>query len=229
MTDMIGSVFTLLYQDQDMVVIDKLTAMDFHDHHGARGLFHLVEAALGCKLYPVHRLDAATTGLMIFACNTQSAARLGALFFEGKIGKHYLAISHKRPKKKQGWVIGDMQKSRNGNYKLLPSRQNPAKTHFVSQSFYIDEPPPWRLFLLRAYTGKTHQLRVALKAMGAPITGDTRYGGKTAERLYLHAYTLDFELNGTRHHFCQPPTAGALFLAPPVGALLATWQRENVR
>ena len=71
-----------------------------------------------------------------------------------------------------------------------------------------------RLFRIRPETGKTHQIRVALKSVSAPILGDERYGGSAADRGYLHAWRLSFEHDGELFDIALPPAEGALFLLP---------------
>ena len=80
-----------------------------------------------------------------------------------------------------------------------------------------------RVFLLKPSTGKTHQIRVALKSVGAPIIGDRLYGGNldtSIDRTYLHAFSLRFQLNGQEYSYLAPPKHGRLFLAPQVVELI---------
>ena len=72
-----------------------------------------------------------------------------------------------------------------------------------------------RLFILRPYTGKTHQLRVALKSISAAVLGDPLYHkkGAVADRTYLHSYAIRFKLNGTRYQFIDEPDTGEYFLS----------------
>ena len=80
-----------------------------------------------------------------------------------------------------------------------------------------------RAVLMRPWTGRTHQLRVAMKALGAPLLGDTRYGGAASERLHLHAWALSFVWQGTARCFQAPlPDAGA-FQHPVMRAQAAAW------
>ena len=163
------------------------------------------------ELYLVHRLDKETSGVMVIAKTLQAAQELGDSFESRRVRKCYLAISHKKPSKKQGKVVGDMAKARGGSYKLLRSRSTPAITQFYSSS--LDEafngttvtPPKLRVFTVFPLTGKTHQIRVALKAVGAPILGDLRYGSATADRMYLHAWALAFEIQGKSYAFSSLP------------------------
>jgi tRNA pseudouridine32 synthase/23S rRNA pseudouridine746 synthase len=112
-----------------------------------------------------------------------------------------------------------MEKSRRGGWKLLHSRVNPAVTWFDSVSLA----PGLRLYLLRPYTGRTHQLRVALKSLGAPILGDALYGPAQhdSDRGYLHAALLSFALDGQRWTYTCLPSHGQWFTAPDSQAQMA--------
>lgn len=181
--------FSVIAQTPDWLAIHKPAGVGMHSEDGQAGLVVLAEQQFACPLWPVHRLDKVTSGIILLAKNAATAARLSTLFAEHKIQKYYLAQSTQKPGKKQGWIKGDMTKSRNGNWILQRSTNNPAITRFLS---HYDEQQQKRLFLLKPLTGRTHQLRVALKSLGAAIDGDKRYGGNRAERTYLHAFMLCF-------------------------------------
>ena len=194
--------FELLDQGNDWIAINKPAGIGMHSEQQA-GLVVQASQVFERPLWPVHRLDKLTSGILLFATTSSGAARLSALFAEQTIEKYYLAQSIHRPKKKQGWIKGDMSKGRNGSWLLHRSLIQPAVTQFVSQhSPDLNR----RLFLLRPYTGKTHQLRVALKSLGSPILGDPRYGSDAANRGYLHAYGLRWQEHGHwKEIICPPP------------------------
>jgi len=77
-------------------------------------------------------------------------------------------------------------------------------------------PARCRLYLIKPYTGKTHQIRVALKSVSAPILGDALYQAEPADRVYLHAYALSFYYQGQLYQFRQAPSSGAMFLSQAV-------------
>lgn len=181
--------FAVIGQTADWLAIHKPAGIGMHSEDGEAGLVVLAEQQFDYPLWPVHRLDKVTSGIILLAKNASAAARLSALFAEHKIQKYYLAQSAQKPKKKQGWVKGDMSKGRNGSWLLQRSSNNPAITRFIS---HFDEQAQKRLFLLKPLTGRTHQLRVALKSLGSAIDGDSRYGGDNADRTYLHAFMLCF-------------------------------------
>ncbi len=204
---------SLLFEDDDFVLINKPPNMNFHSGDEP-GVVVQTERMLGTKLYSVHRLDKITSGLLLLAKSPQSAALLSNLFATRCIEKYYLAISLRKPKKKQGWIKGDMLKACRGSYKLAPTSHNPAITQFISTALRPNE----RLFLLKPHTGKTHQIRVALKSIGAPIAGDIRYAHASdaakEERTYLHAYALCFTFRKRSYQFTCKPTEGERFLSP---------------
>lgn len=198
----------LVYQNDEFIVIDKAPGVSFHSEDGTAGLFEQVKAEYRLDtLFPVHRLDKITSGLVIFAKTQSIAAQFGELFENHQVEKFYLAISTQKPKKKQGWVKGDMVKARRGAYKLVRSMENPAVTQFISLAAASGQ----RLYLLKPHSGKTHQLRVALKSLGAPIVGDALYGGEACDRGYLHAYGIKFTIGTKDYQFIKAPTHGALF------------------
>ncbi|MGB0936464.1 MAG: TIGR01621 family pseudouridine synthase [Colwellia sp.] len=218
--------FQIIYQNNDFVVISKNENINFHDEGLiGQGLFSQLKShlnnlknteisssnSLENELYPVHRLDKMTSGLVIFAKNKAAAQIFGRLFSQHSIEKYYLAISDKKPSKKQGLISGDMAKSRRGAWKLLRSTENPAITQFFSYSIGNSK----RLYLLKPHSGKTHQLRVALSSIGSPILGDELYHGKSSEpidRGYLHAYALKFTYLDKQYEFIAPPTSGIEYL-----------------
>jgi len=208
--------FKFISQTDDFVVISKSAGVNFHDEgeHGA-GLFsqvkrYLLEQFNITELYPIHRLDKMTSGLLIFAKNNESAKKFGELFNAHKVEKYYLAISDNKPTKKQGLIKGDMARSRRGMFKLMRTMDNPAITQFFSYSIGNKQ----RLYLLKPHSGKTHQLRVALSSIGAPILGDNLYNTNSiADRGYLHAYALRFKFLEQHHEFTLPPNEGDYFLS----------------
>jgi tRNA pseudouridine32 synthase/23S rRNA pseudouridine746 synthase len=210
--------FRLVHTDPRFYLIDKAPGVNFHSEDGEPGLLPLLREGLGDEaLWPVHRLDKATSGLILIARSADVAKQLAERFADHRIDKFYLALSAGKPKKKQGLIRGDMAKGRGGAWKLLHSAESPAVTQFFSAA----AEPGVRAFLLRPRTGRTHQLRVALKSIGAPILGDALYGGEPAERCYLHAYALAFELDGEAFRFVCPPSIGSHYRAAGLAERLA--------
>ncbi len=164
--------FDIHYENEDFVVINKYPGVSVHKDDGDTMLVSDVAIAIGASsLHLVHRLDKMTSGLLILAKRAEVAAQFSRLFEQRDIDKYYLAIGSKKPKKKQGSIIGDMERSRRSSWKLVNSKNNPAVTQFFSAAAENGE----RVFLCKPLSGKTHQIRVALKSIGSPIKGDAIY------------------------------------------------------
>lgn len=203
--------YDIIDEQADFLVLYKKPGASFHSEGGAIGLFEsLRQARTGQALFPVHRLDKVTSGLLLVAKQAEANRDFCAQFAARHIDKGYLALSAHKPSKKQGLIKGDMAQARRGSWKLLHSQHNPAITQFFSRGLGEG----LRLFALRPHTGKTHQLRVALKSLGAPIVGDELYGGGCTDRTYLHAAYLAFSWQGQRYGYSEMPREGELFLSP---------------
>lgn len=210
----------LLGEEADFLLFYKPAGMDFHSSQGEPGFFRRACALRpGETLYPVHRLDKMTSGLILTARSPEAAARLGRLFEQRQVRKFYLALSRRKPRKKQGLIKGDMVRSRRSAWKLTRRLSDPAVTYFYSRAL---PPQPGeeaqtaralRIFLLRIYTGKTHQIRVAMKSLGAPVWGDPLYGSEEdrADRGYLHAWQIGFTWNQRDFLFRCDPEEGEFF------------------
>ncbi len=212
----------IVYDHPSFVIAYKSAGVNFHSEVVA-GFVVQVSQQLNIPLFPVHRLDKMTSGLVILAKNSETAAQFGKMFENREIEKYYLAISMRKPKKKMGWIKGDMTNARRGDYKLLTTMKNPAITQFISCALRTHE----RFFLIKPHTGKTHQIRVALKSLGSPIAGDERYAqadeARKEDRGYLHAYALRFRLNNEAFSFVSPPDEGERFVSLECKAQLEIW------
>lgn len=209
---------SIVHNHADWVIVNKPAGISMQQEQSEPNGLSLLQLSLAAvqnidpsttRLWPVHRLDKATSGLVIFAKSAAAAAQFGELFSTQKISKLYLAVALGKPKKKQGWVKGDMEKGRNGSWLLTRSQNNPAVTYFNSCAIQVDtntvDNLSNRLYLVTPKTGKTHQIRVALKSLGCAILGDERYKGAVADRCYLHAFRVVFNWQGSEHqHQCEP-------------------------
>lgn len=224
-----NSMFDIVALHADFLLINKHPNVSVHKDEGETMLLQEVGKVSGdSQLFLVHRLDKMTSGLLLLARNSQAASQLSQEFARRQVEKYYLAIGAKKPKKKQGLISGDMQRSRRASWKLLPTQENPAITQFVS----LPAQPGERLFLCKPYTGKTHQIRVALKSIGSPIVGDPIYLASIgADRGYLHAFAVRFSYQGEQFSYvCDPREYASLgekwhcpIVAQGIDCWLAPW------
>ena len=217
--------YDIVENNPDFVVIYKKPGTSFHRESGEPGLFETVKQQEGFSgLFPVHRLDKVTSGLLVMAKTPEVNQQLTDAFSQRQVQKYYLAISTKKPNKKQGLIKGDMAPARRGAWKLLTTHHNPAITQFFSKSISAGQ----RLFIVKPHTGKTHQIRVALKSIAAPIAGDSLYGDSiqsgACDRCYLHAYSLAFSLGEKQYRFTELPREGELFSDDFFAAAIQEWR-----
>jgi len=197
---------TPVFEHRDFAIFCKPAGVSVHSE-ASSGFVAQLQSAMPGSWHLVHRLDKTTSGLLLMGRSATAAMHFGQLFSQRRIDKYYLAIAPGKPIKKQGLVIGGMARARDGQWKLTRNLVDPAVTRFFSTSLE----PGLRAYLLRPYTGRTHQLRVAMKSLGVPILGDDRYGGEASDRLYLHAYALAFDWQGEQIEVMLPPTNGEHF------------------
>ena len=197
----------IVYEDSDLLVVNKEAGMVVHPAPG-HSSDTLVNALLayspalgdmGNEQRPgiIHRLDKDTSGLIIVAKNARSLAALTEQMQRHEVVKRYLALVVGSMPLDQGSIDAPIGRDPRHRQQMaittMGSRE--ARTHFrVLQRF----PHGHTLLLLQLETGRTHQIRVHLKAIGHPIVGDPVYGpgrkehGLTLERPFLHAYQLKF-------------------------------------
>ena len=139
----------------------------------------------------VHRLDRATSGIMICAKNTDALSWLQKQFGQRKVKKTYVAIV--KGTFKQPHALIDMAIERNPK---MPQKFRVGVNGKTAQTEYkvISTTEKYSFVELKPATGRTHQLRVHLHHIGHPIVGDTLYDGETAPRLFLHAKELEITL-----------------------------------
>ena len=164
---------------------------------------------------------------MLFGRTKHAAQQVSAAFADGRVHKCYVALANRKPKKKQGTIRGDMAKARRGSWRLLHTTIDPAVTSFTSVAV-PNSRPGVRMYIIRPRTGRTHQIRIAMKSIGVPILGDVRYGDKAVaekeDRTYLHAAAISFVLDDQQIQVLCPPNIGSEFLTP---AFQAVWQKHS--
>ncbi len=189
----------IIYQDDDVVVIDKPVGILSHSKgtlnqeptiaSWLKDIYHgpIENNRTGI----VHRLDRSTSGVMICAKNIESTKWLQKQFSERKVKKTYVAIitGHLNI----DHAIIDLPIERNPK-KPQTFRINSAGKSAITEYTVIEHKNELSLIELKPTTGRTHQLRVHLAHLGHPIVGDNIYNGVKANRLYLHAQSLEITL-----------------------------------
>jgi tRNA pseudouridine65 synthase len=199
----------LLHTDADLVAIDKPPGLLVHasslDAHEARNALDLLRAQLGMPLWTVHRLDKATSGVLLFARHVEAGRSLGAAFEGGLVRKRYLALV-------RGWPAEageiDQPLARDPELPSAGQPRVPALTRYRRLACH-DWPFPdgrhatsrYALVEVEPLTGRRHQIRRHFKHIAHPLVGDSTHGKGAhnravaqwlgTARLWLHASRLE--------------------------------------
>lgn len=200
----------VIYEDEHVIVINKPVGVLTHSKGELNDEFTVAEFVRPKTSYKsdtnrpgiIHRLDRATSGIIMCAKDDETASMLQRQFTNRTLKKHYVAVLDGILKQPEAVV--DLPIGRNPNapstFRVAPEGK-PAQTtyHVLKQS------DTRTLVDLHPKTGRTHQLRVHMAYLGAPILGDRVYGTKSAPRMFLHAAGLEVTLpGGIRQTFTAP-------------------------
>jgi 23S rRNA pseudouridine1911/1915/1917 synthase len=203
--------FTIAFEDADLLVVDKGPGLVVHPARGHR------EDTLAQLLAPmlasdqagwdperpgiVHRLDRGTSGLLVVARNEEAHRRLQRALARRRIEREYLALVEGRPPARTGTIEAPIGRDPRVRTRMTVGGAGArvARTHFTLERAL----PRTSLLRLRLDTGRTHQIRVHLQAIGHPVCGDPEYGTAGMlglERQFLHSARLAFDhpMSGAR-------------------------------
>jgi 23S rRNA pseudouridine1911/1915/1917 synthase len=193
--------FSVAFEDEHLLVIDKPAGVVVHPARGHRT--GTLSQALGGRAAGgeepwragiVHRLDRDTSGLLVVAKRDQVHRALKALLASRQIQREYLALVEGHPEARTGTIDAPIGRDRRDRVMMSINTDHPreARTHFEIERLL----PATALLRVSLETGRTHQIRVHLAAIGHPVCGDKAYGGALSyglERQFLHAERLAFE------------------------------------
>jgi 23S rRNA pseudouridine1911/1915/1917 synthase len=211
----------IVYEDDDLAVVNKAAGMMVHAGAGAtedeRNRGTLVNALLhrfgelsgvGGELRPgiVHRLDKATSGLIVVAKNDEAHRKLAAQFARRVVKKTYIALVHGWVKQDRGTISSRISRDRVRRTRMTTKRSGgrEATTHYTVQKRIDSKYGKFTLLELGIDTGRTHQIRVHLASLRHPVVGDTLYGapremstkneaGISLPRNFLHSTALQLQ------------------------------------
>jgi RluA family pseudouridine synthase len=180
----------VLYEDNDLLIYDKPSGIASDDPKFLRSF---------SPNLLVHRLDKETSGALIFAKSAAVKEIMIERFREKRVQKEYLALVDKVPSQQSGRIENSLAKIREFHGQAIWGVVDEGKgSHALTEWERLKIGPQAALLLCRPLTGRTHQIRVHLSAMGHPILGDTQYGHEFkctyhAPRCLLHAHRLEFD------------------------------------
>ena len=204
----------IIYEDSDVIVVNKPVGLTVHPAPGNRE-HTLVNALLGYlpespdssePIRPgiVHRLDKDTSGVMVVARHPQAHEHLARQFRDHTIDKYYLVLVRGHLEPEKGVIDAAIGRDRSNRQRMAVSgRGRDAVTRYNVREYLGD----YTLLEIKLETGRTHQIRVHLRAIGFPVVGDSTYGVDVSfcERQFVHAWKLGLTLpSGEYREFTAP-------------------------
>ena len=192
--------YDVVYEDEHLMVIDKPADVVVHPAPGHAGPTLAEALPAGSRL--AHRLDRDTSGLLLVARTEDAHAELARMMKAREVTREYVALVDGHPDAESGTIDAPIGRDR-GNRTVMSTRTDRARdavTHFR----VLERLPRTALLEIRLETGRTHQIRAHLAAIGHPVAGDPQYGGRASGRRlglgrqFLHASKLMFSHPVTR-------------------------------
>jgi tRNA pseudouridine65 synthase len=210
----------ILHRSAALVAVDKPAGLAVHRGH-SRDAVHaleLVRDRVGTYVYPVHRLDRGTSGVLVFALSADAARSLGRAFERGRVAKRYLAL-----------VRGAPPEHVRVEHALSRDDGGPAQTA-VTEFRTLGRYGRYALVEAVPETGRTHQIRRHLKHLSCPIVGDVRYGKGEHNRWFRTRYGLHrLALHASRLTLDDPATNEGVVIEAPLPEELARTLRALER
>ncbi len=183
----------ILYKDRFLVVAVKPAGvLSQPDRTGDKAMTELLSEALGTTVFPVHRLDRAVGGVMLFALTKEMAGKLSGLVTSEAFQKEYLTVVDGIPEPDTGtledYLFHDARKNMTS---VVSAKEKDAKKASLSYEV-LEKNDGAALVRVLLHTGRTHQIRVQFSSRGMSILGDGRYGNRERYGVALWSYRLTF-------------------------------------
>ena len=226
----------ILYQDEYLVAINKPSGLLVHkspiDKHETQFALQLLRDQIGQYVYPIHRLDKPTSGVLLFALNAQMAQTMSLLFRASQVHKEYIAVVRGFTEDASliDYPLKQMLDTKEQKKKGITKETQEAQTQYerlatVELPFPVSRYPVARYSLVKLFpkTGRKHQLRRHMKHIFHPIVGDTKHGRGEHNTLFREKYECyRLLLHSNRISFNHPILKEKLVID---ATLDDTWQR----
>ncbi|UTF61011.1 pseudouridine synthase [Gilvimarinus sp. DA14] len=230
---------TVIYRDDFLVAINKPSGLLVHrspiDKHETRFAIQLLRDQIGQRVYPLHRLDKPTSGVLLFALSPDIARLMREHWEDGRVKKDYLAVVRgygpeqlhlNYPLKYQRDDLGDASKT---DSPLQEAVTDFTRLACIEIPERVDRYPQSRYSLMhcRPLTGRKHQLRRHLKHLSHPIIGDPKHGKSVHNHFFARRFGADrLLLAATELTLCHPETGATLRISAPLEGRFANLVRR---
>ncbi|MDE6783746.1 MAG: RNA pseudouridine synthase [Paramuribaculum sp.] len=202
----------VVYEDNHIIVVDKRPGEIVQgDKTGDEPLVETVRRYIKEKYQKpgnvfcgvVHRLDRPTSGLVVFAKTSKALARLNEMFRRGEVRKTYRAITRSIPTLPEGRLVHYLTSVERNNKTYVSATPKAGAKEAALTYHVIGHSDRYHLIEVNLETGRKHQIRAQLSAIGCPIRGDLKYGDKRSNpdgSISLQAYRIEFEHPVSHNH-----------------------------
>ena len=175
----------VVYEDNHIIIVNKQSGEIVQgDKTGDRPLSDIVKDYIKEKyakpgavfLGVVHRLDRPVSGLVVFARTSKALSRLNKMFAEGEVHKTYLAITKNAPRDNEGTLTHWLVRNEKQNKSYAYEQEKPNAKKAILKYHVLSHSDNYSLIEVQLLTGRHHQIRCQLAAIGCPIKGDLKYG-----------------------------------------------------
>lgn len=192
-----------VYEDNHIIIVNKRPGEIVQgDKTGDKPLVEIVKEYLKEKYAKpgnvfcgvVHRLDRPVGGLVIFAKTSKALARLNEMFRNGQVNKTYLAITRNLPPKSEDRLVNYITSTERNNKSYVHATPTPGAKEAALRYRLVGSSDRYHLLEINLETGRKHQIRVQLSAIGCPIKGDLKYGDKRSNpdgSISLQAHSIE--------------------------------------
>ena len=194
----------LLYSDKDLAICIKPVGLDSEKDMPAQ----LMEQLNMKEVFPVHRLDMAVGGLMVYALNRKSAAKLSEQVAQRQMKKEYLAIVQGKPEEDRAVLRDLLYRDKAKNKSYVVKRKRAGVKDAALEYERLESVKERSLIHITLHTGRSHQIRVQFSSRKMPLIGDVKYGSTYKDcPIALWSYALSFNHTASNEplHFEQLP------------------------
>ncbi|MFP5504612.1 MAG: tRNA pseudouridine(65) synthase TruC [Gammaproteobacteria bacterium] len=225
----------ILYRDDQLIAIDKPAGLLVHrsliDRHETRFAVQLLRDQIGRRVYPVHRLDKPTSGVLLFALSEDAARRMGATFETDAVRKTYLAVVRGYTEE-HGHIDYPLREERDRMTDALADPDKPAQPAITDYRRLATLELPvtdgrhptsrYSLLAVAPRTGRRHQIRRHMKHLFHPVIGDTTHGDGRHNRIFReHLHCRRLLLTALELRFPHPGSGMELRIRAPLDAEFA--------
>ncbi len=186
----------IIEKNNQFLVLNKIPGIPVQkDRTNDLSLLSLAQIYSKCTLFPVHRIDRPTSGLVLFAKTKGAIKNLNAQLTKRTIEKSYLAVVKNKPESKNGKLIHFLRKNGKTNKSMVCEKADKGAQEAILEYKLIDSIDNYHLLEIKLITGRHHQIRAQLGHLNNPIRGDVKYGFKRSNKdrsIHLHAWKMSF-------------------------------------